>query len=119
MLPSSRPLTTVTFMSFGVAALGFLPLLYVLGMGALGIEVLPKGNNGLGLFVLAPMASMYAGAMVFVVGLAGILIRYFARKLVQPTDRPREPSSPEQARRTGVGDAKCGSDHPSATHPRS
>jgi len=87
MNPSSWSLRTVTGVSFGVAALGVLPALFILATSRVGIDLLPPGDNGLGFFLLA-FASMAAGGFIFCAALACKLLGYLVCSVKQPKEQP-------------------------------
>ena len=84
MNPSSWSLRTVTCVSVSVAALGFLPALCILA----GVDLLPRGNNGVGLFIFWPFAGMAAGGFVFFTALACKLLGYLVCTVKQPKEQP-------------------------------
>jgi hypothetical protein len=87
MNPSSWSLRRVTDVSFGVASLGVIPALFILATSLVGIDLLPHGNNALGLFLLA-FVSMAAGGFIFCAALACRLISRLARYIVPPEEQP-------------------------------
>lgn len=85
------------YVALTLFCLSALPALCVLLAGAVGVELLPRGNNGLGLF-LAPVMAVYIGAFIVAVGgtLTLILKGCAIVRGHRPVHVPAQPESEER-----------------------